>query len=39
LIFEDRELAYSGPLGQNALHPAVLHSKSKVLFTLKFKSI
>jgi len=30
LISHDKELSYSGPLGQNALHPAVLHSKSKV---------
>ncbi|CAN6207706.1 unnamed protein product [Urochloa humidicola] len=27
---QDKELAFSGPLGQNALHPAVLHSKSEV---------
>ncbi|CAL5047862.1 unnamed protein product [Urochloa decumbens] len=27
LIRQDKELAFSGPLGQNALHPAVLHSK------------
>lgn len=35
LISEDKELAYSGPHGQNALHPAVLHSKSEVFLTLK----
>jgi ankyrin repeat protein len=31
LLSQDKELSYSGPLGQNALHPAVLRSKSKVL--------
>jgi hypothetical protein len=31
LIKQDKELSYSGPHGQNALHPAVLHSKSKLL--------
>ncbi|CAN6169942.1 unnamed protein product [Urochloa humidicola] len=34
LIHQDKELAFSGPLGQNALHPAVLRSKSEVFLTL-----
>ncbi|KAF8657441.1 hypothetical protein HU200_060000 [Digitaria exilis] len=34
LISHDRELSSSGPNGQNALHPAVLHSKSEVFLTL-----
>ncbi|CAL5042723.1 unnamed protein product [Urochloa decumbens] len=39
LIRQDKELAFSGPLGQNALHPAVLHSKSEVFLTLTIESI
>jgi hypothetical protein len=31
LIKQNKEMSYSVPHGQNALHPAVLHSKSKVL--------
>lgn len=37
LISQDQELATSGPLGQSALHPAVLHSKSEVFLTLTTK--
>lgn len=36
LISQDKDLSCSGPLGQNALHPAVLHSKSKVSSLLSF---
>ncbi|TKW21493.1 hypothetical protein SEVIR_4G122700v4 [Setaria viridis] len=35
LIFQDEQLATSGPLGQNALHPAVLHSKKMTRALLK----
>ncbi|CAN6195136.1 unnamed protein product [Urochloa humidicola] len=35
LIQQDKELAISGPLGQNALHPAVLHSKKMTTALLR----
>ncbi|OEL18381.1 hypothetical protein BAE44_0020600 [Dichanthelium oligosanthes] len=35
LISQDKELSSSGPLGQNALHPAVLHSKKMTTALLK----
>ncbi|CAN6221312.1 unnamed protein product [Urochloa humidicola] len=35
LIHQDKELAFSGPLGQNALHPAVLHSKKMTTALLR----
>ncbi|CAN6163979.1 unnamed protein product [Urochloa humidicola] len=35
LIHQDKELAFSGPLGQNALHPAVLRSKKMTTALLR----